>query len=842
MTTPDPFAPGYRLTDGNQLNDRVANPQWSTTSSLAAKAGGTVLTSSKIVDTVTQITAASAPNAGVVIEQALPGRLLWIVNDAPNTVVVFAEGGSTIDGVPGDVGIYLGAGDSVYFIATDVNTWQSFAALPVGGLNGVVNIITNIAALQAWNKPAANSPEIFALVYNTVLGDGGGLFYLDAADHTTPDNGTTVIVDAQGNRWKRELVQATYIANTPAGNIAATTVQGALNELDTEKVSYAALAASSGSSLVGYTQGGAGAVTETVQTKLRQSVSVDDFGGNGNGVANNTAAFAAAMAASTSVYVPVGTYAIGSYITLPANTKLYGPGTIKAAAGYADNFLVLLSANSTLEVNKLDGTGMPVPVADWTGGGAGLVRSPIGSAVFVNGAVGSSVDNVTIRNVTFTNFPSGPVCTFYAANLLVDGCLALNSQTAVATKPNAVFNIQSSNHVRLVNSHAQNYNVKVFYFGNCYNGLMQGCACTSASIAWPGFSASHYISGGFSHVISGCQSEYSFGVKLTQTSDVAVVGYTSLNPAYGGMIIQSSTDIEISNCLFRLTPTGGADTPYGIGFVAPQTESDVRRVTVSNCNIIYASPGTSINNSGFLFQLVNDSAPPVGLTVNIDDIQINNCTVTSPYVGVKMDPFTGTWTSGTISRVKINNCSIYNPVLYGILSYCASLEVSGCLMQGMGAGVTQPLAALYTQPNDTLAYLRVVNNITRAVDAATVHWDIAQGGSANNGKFATIEFSNNHADYGTYCMRYDGGLAGSTLNTFVVQNNIGSFQSAADAISMTMIPAPGNTFSVCLQGNSLVDSAARRNLKVINSAAITNIVDGGATGNNVNTGQPVYVP
>ena len=66
---------------------------------------------------------------------------------------------------------------------------------------------------------------------------------------------------------------AALVGNTPSGTIAATTVQGAINEIVSD------LAASSGSSLVGYTLAGTGAVTTTVQSKLREMVSVKDFGG-----------------------------------------------------------------------------------------------------------------------------------------------------------------------------------------------------------------------------------------------------------------------------------------------------------------------------------------------------------------------------------------------------------------------------------------------------------------------------------------------------------------------------------------------------------------------------------
>lgn len=39
--------------------------------------------------------------------------------------------------------------------------------------------------------------------------------------------------------WEPATPSAEYLVNTPAGGIAATTVQGALNELDTEKLAIA---------------------------------------------------------------------------------------------------------------------------------------------------------------------------------------------------------------------------------------------------------------------------------------------------------------------------------------------------------------------------------------------------------------------------------------------------------------------------------------------------------------------------------------------------------------------------------------------------------------------------
>ena len=73
------------------------------------------------------------------------------------------------------------------------------------------------------------------------------------------------------------------------------------------------------SSLVQYTPAGAGAVARTAQAKLRESVSVLDFGAVGDGVTDDTAAINAAIAslpaAGGLVYFPPGRYACNITIT-----------------------------------------------------------------------------------------------------------------------------------------------------------------------------------------------------------------------------------------------------------------------------------------------------------------------------------------------------------------------------------------------------------------------------------------------------------------------------------------------------------------------------------------------
>jgi hypothetical protein len=73
---------------------------------------------------------------------------------------------------------------------------------------------------------------------------------------------------------------------------------------------------------------GSGASTRTLQNKLRDIVSVKDFGAVGDGVADDTAAIQAALVAGAgkSVYLPAGTYNTSAVLTVSSDTSFYGDG------------------------------------------------------------------------------------------------------------------------------------------------------------------------------------------------------------------------------------------------------------------------------------------------------------------------------------------------------------------------------------------------------------------------------------------------------------------------------------------------------------------------------------
>lgn len=160
----------------------------------------------------------------------------------------------------------------------------------------------------------------------------GGKLYTYAAGTTTPlatytdasggtPNTNPIILDSRGeaNVW---LGASTYkFVLTTSTNVEVWTV-------DNVQTDYADalsdLSASSGASLVGFLQSGSGATARTVQAKLRDIVSVKDFGAVGDGIADDTIAIQAAinsivnLANAGKLVFPRATYRITASLTFPA--------------------------------------------------------------------------------------------------------------------------------------------------------------------------------------------------------------------------------------------------------------------------------------------------------------------------------------------------------------------------------------------------------------------------------------------------------------------------------------------------------------------------------------------
>jgi len=188
------------------------------------------------------------------------------------------------------------------------------------------------------------------LVKNQTTATANGIYLTDTGSWTRAR-------DFNGNR---DLVEGSLIlvnrGTTNADTMWRITNVGTIT-IDTTSLTFERAVVNDSNS-VSFLQSGTGAVARTAQAKMRESVSVTDFGAIGNGVADDTAAIQAAMdslplnTADTGVMTPDG-FANGGFILAQRGRyKLTAPITIQRGTRFSGE-----SAESTQFIIAHTGSG-----------------------------------------------------------------------------------------------------------------------------------------------------------------------------------------------------------------------------------------------------------------------------------------------------------------------------------------------------------------------------------------------------------------------------------------------------------------------------------------------------
>ena len=244
------------------------------------------------------------------------------------------------------------------------------------------------------------------------------------SDSTMPDS---VVTFAELQKFSADVQVLTVLGASEGASFVgygSTTVEEHLD----------ALAASNGSSLVGFVQAGAGADARTVQDKLRDVVSVKDFGAAGDGVTDDTAAIQDALTYATegglTLVFPAGVYSCDAPITWTYS----GAGALE----------IRCDPGAVLRPSAIFPTGLPFirPLVSggngkfsftWRGGvldGRNMPGRIVNTApdiMYVTSSDGS-FSYLTIENVTFiqndTRYGiSGDSCLFTVSNnVKISGC------------------------------------------------------------------------------------------------------------------------------------------------------------------------------------------------------------------------------------------------------------------------------------------------------------------------------------------------------------------------------------------------------------------------------------
>jgi len=216
----------------------------------------------------------------------------------PNPIVLDAAGR-----VSGSGEIWLSDGVSYKFVLKDSND------VLIATYDNIIGINSNFIAFTNQQEivTATAGQTVFNLSISYSPGTNSLSVFVDGVNQYGPG--------AQYAYVETDSDTVTFVSGLHVGAVVkfATTQQQGAGAVNASQVTY--------------NPTGTGAVATNVQAKLRQTVSVMDFGAVGDGATDDTAAIQAALNASSSVYIPAGTYKTTAALTITGNSKfVYGDG------------------------------------------------------------------------------------------------------------------------------------------------------------------------------------------------------------------------------------------------------------------------------------------------------------------------------------------------------------------------------------------------------------------------------------------------------------------------------------------------------------------------------------
>ena len=377
--------------------------------------------------------------------------------------------------------------------------------------------------------------------------------------------------------------------------------------------------------------------SRTVQTKLRETISVTDFGAAGDGTTEDAAAFIAAIAALPNggvVYVPPGEYKISSTVSLDDNVTILGAGTASVILGNcsSDNsdsvnglFAAKFKSNIALDSLKI------IPF-----NGVGGIRSKF---ILCN--------NVQIKNcyldgeLSSGNISSYPIWIAGCSTASVINHISYNFRDHVYIAKSNWGSGTTCGQVDVIDSHFENVNTGTthayptgVYVYHCEYTNVTGCTFKNItpSLAGPGYAGYGVYEGDGTAIevnVKNCNFyltlspvAQTFGCIATQADLFSVIGCTFLGTSsysFNSGVSYGGKSTVINDNLFRyagvpifmletsgvtgyrnLVINGNSIDNSTIGIRISVANWDIQNVNVSN-NVI-----KNCTQSGILFNVVGD--------------------------------------------------------------------------------------------------------------------------------------------------------------------------------------------------------------------------------------------
>ena len=557
-------------------------------------------------------------------------------------------------------------------------------------------------------------------------------------------------------------------------------------------VTSALAVGSTSSDLVSYLPSGTGAVATTVQTKLRETVSVKDFGAVGDGVTDDTAAIQLAFNAANNktLLFNEGTYLVSKsssdyILEVPSSISIVGTEgqvtiKLKTATGTAymlgratasSHFSmegIILNGNSTVLTGiNCNGVHLPEATVVKSKNNAYLNLKDQGSAVGGKGIYANSstfVSEINVENDTFSNISTNAIQSYKGLQITVKDCYAtglLTSFTDLNPLPSGV-NVRTKCTIK---NNVANCSASFNSSHSVFSLLGDDVECTGNKVTGGGVQiVVHDLAGNTLHlrnyVVSDNMLWNSLGNGITINQNSATYGNNS-----NAQVVVSNNNIY-SPALTGISVVGayvGSGATLGSTVISGNTVVD-----------------------GLTNTLVPDAAAGISLLGTVNTVVDSNVIISPRYAGI-LAYYDG-------SNISINNNIITDHQGRSTVGGGTSTPQAGAPIFINGGGATVAMENVNVTGN-------IIKNYATAVSPQASY--VRTGGIVvTEAKAKDISIKNNRI--------MDGNTVGiavlSAINVIVESNEVTGFYSKA---LLTQTVGAGCQFTYAVSG-ARYDSTANR--------------------------------